>query len=85
LDELDRATDLTIDGTQHALNHIRDEADVERSAAGLSVVPPTVALGAIIRLRQRTGHPVLVGEQDRILGVCCESDIIRALAGGRPT
>ena len=85
LDERDRATDLTIDGTQHALNHIRDEADVERSAAGLSVVPPTVALGAIIRLRQRTGHPVLVGEQDRILGVCCESDIIRALAGGRPT
>ena len=84
LDALGRATDLTIDGTQQALNHIRDEADVERCAEGLSVVPPTVALGAIIRLRQRTGHPVLVGEQDRILGVCCESDIIRALAGGRP-
>jgi len=85
LDDLDRATHLTIDGTQHALNHIRDEADVERAAPGLSVVPPTVALGAIIRLRQRTGHPVLVGEQERILGVCCESDIIRALAGGRLT
>jgi glycine betaine/proline transport system ATP-binding protein len=85
LDDLDRATDLTIDGTPHALNHIRDEADVERAHEGLSVVPASVALQAIIRLRQRTGHPVLVSEQGRILGVCCESDIIRALAGARPT
>ena len=85
LDELDRATDLTIDGTPHALNHISDEADVERAHEGLSVVPASVALQAIIRLRQRTGHPVLVSDQGRILGVCCESDIIRALAGARPT
>jgi glycine betaine/proline transport system ATP-binding protein len=83
LDELDRATGLTIDGAHHALNHIRDEANVEANLEGISVVPPTVALGAIIKIRQRTGHPVLVSDQDRILGVCCESDIIRALAGGR--
>jgi glycine betaine/proline transport system ATP-binding protein len=81
LDSSDRATDLTIDGAPHELNHIRDEADVERSHHGLSVVPSSVALQHIIRLRQRTGHPVLVGDQDKILGVCCESDIIRALAG----
>jgi glycine betaine/proline transport system ATP-binding protein len=85
LDDLDRATDLTIDGTPHVLNHISDEADVERVHEGLSVVPASVALQAIIRLRQRTGHPVLVSDQGRILGVCCESDIIRALAGARPT
>ncbi len=81
LDSSDRATDLTIDGAPHTLNHIRDEADVERSHAGLSVVPASVALQHIIRLRQRTGHPVLVSDEDRILGVCCESDIIRALSG----
>ena len=85
LDDLDRATELTIDGAPHVLNHIRDEADMERAQEGLSVVPASVALQAIIRLRQRTGHPVLVSEQGRILGVCCESDIIRALAGARPT
>jgi hypothetical protein len=89
LDELDRAIDLTIDGTPHALNHIRDEAAVAGAPegfvqGGLSIVPATVALQAIIRLRQSTGHPVLVSDQDRIVGVCCENDIIRALAGGRP-
>ena len=83
LDDFDRAMDLTIDGTPHALNHIRDEAEVEHAHEGLSVVPATVALQSIIKLKQRTGHPVLVSDQDRIVGVCCESDIIRALAGGR--
>ena len=85
LDPHGRATDLTIDGAPHVLNHIRDEADVERPHQGLSVVPASVALQSIIRLRQRTGHPVLVSDQERILGVCCESDIIRALAGARRT
>jgi glycine betaine/proline transport system ATP-binding protein len=84
LDEADRPTNLTIDGSPHALHHIRDEADLERPHQGLSVVPASVALQAIIRLRQRTGHPVLVSDQDKIVGVCCESDIVRALAGNRP-
>ena len=81
LDSSDHATSLTIDGAPHMLNHIRDEADVERSHEGLSVVHASVALRSIIRLRQRTGHPVLISDQDQILGVCCESDIIRALSG----
>jgi glycine betaine/proline transport system ATP-binding protein len=81
LDSSDRATELTIDGAPHALNHIRDEADVERAQEGLSVVHASVALRSIIRLRQRTGHPVLISDQDQILGVCCERDIIRALSG----
>jgi hypothetical protein len=34
-------------------------------------------------LRQSTGHPVLLAEDGRILGVCGEAEIIRALAGGR--
>jgi glycine betaine/proline transport system ATP-binding protein len=90
LDDLDRAMDLTLDGAPHALNHLREEAEVDLLPAGLAqgglaVVPASVALQAIIRLRQRTGHPVLMSDQGRIVGVCCESDIIRALAGGRPT
>jgi glycine betaine/proline transport system ATP-binding protein len=81
LDASDRATELTIDGAPHALNHIHDDADLERIQEGLSVVNASVALQSIIRLRQRTGHPVLISDQDKILGVCCESDIIRALSG----
>ena len=81
LDSSDRATDLTLDGAPYALHHIRDEAELEGSHEGLSVVHASVALRSIIRLRQRTGHPVLISDQDQILGVCCESDIIRALSG----
>jgi glycine betaine/proline transport system ATP-binding protein len=52
---------------------------------GIAVAPASLSLQSIIELRQRTGHPVLLAEQGRILGVCCEGDIIRALAGGRHT
>ncbi len=38
-----------------------------------------------IHLRQTTGHPVLLAEGGKILGVCGEVEIIRALAGGRHT
>jgi len=34
-------------------------------------------------LRQATGHPVLLADGGRIVGVCGEAEIIRALAGSR--
>jgi hypothetical protein len=49
------------------------------------VAPPSLSLQSIIHLRQSTGHPVLLAEQGRILGVCGAAEIIRALAGGRHT
>jgi glycine betaine/proline transport system ATP-binding protein len=48
---------------------------------GLAVVPADMALRSIIRLRQASGHPVLVADAGRIVGVCCEADIMLALAG----
>ncbi len=51
--------------------------------AGLAVVPASFSLQTIIRLRQSTGHPVLLSEGGRIVGVCGEAEIIRALAGSR--
>ena len=53
------------------------------SPAALAVVPATLSLQEIIHLRQSTGHPVLLAENGRILGVCGETEIIRALAGNR--
>ena len=53
------------------------------STTGLAVVPASFSLQTIIRLRQRTGHPVLLSEDGRIVGVCGETEIIRALAGSR--
>jgi len=49
------------------------------------VAPASLSLQDIIHLRQTTGHPVLLAEGGRILGVCGEAEIIRALAGGRHT
>ena len=47
------------------------------------MVPASFSLQSIIRLRQATGHPVLLAEDGRIVGVCGEAEIIRALAGSR--
>jgi glycine betaine/proline transport system ATP-binding protein len=78
---------LHFDGAEHALRHIADdsagEAAIADQQAGLAVVPASFSLHSIIRLRQRTGHPVLLSEGGRIVGVCGEAEIIRALAGSR--
>jgi glycine betaine/proline transport system ATP-binding protein len=83
----DEALALHVDGIEHALRHIADESEGDAALAagqpGLAVVPASFSLHTIIRLRQSTGHPVLLREGGRIVGVCGETEIIRALAGSR--
>ena len=63
-----------------------DDADCHPSPAGACRgTRLAVSLQSIIHLRQSTGHPVLLAEAGRIIGVCSETEIIRALAGGRHT
>jgi glycine betaine/proline transport system ATP-binding protein len=87
VDSEQHALGLHLDGSQHELRHIADDAAGEAALAdaktGLAVVPASFSLQTIIRLRQRTGHPVLLAEGGRIVGVCGETEIIRALAGSR--
>jgi glycine betaine/proline transport system ATP-binding protein len=82
-----QALGLHIDGTPHELRHIADDSAGEAALAdaqpGLAVVPASFSLQTIIRLRQRTGHPILLSEGGRVVGVCGETEIIRALAGSR--
>jgi glycine betaine/proline transport system ATP-binding protein len=85
LNSSDEALGLHLDGVAHAFCHIQDEADLGRLVPGVAVAPASLSLQSIIHLRQTTGHPVLLAEQGRILGVCGEAEIIRALAGGRHT
>ncbi len=84
LNSSDEALGLHLDGVAHAFCHITDEAELTHRP-GLAVAPASLSLQSIIQLRQSTGHPVLLAEQGRILGVCGEVEIIRALAGGRHT
>jgi glycine betaine/proline transport system ATP-binding protein len=83
LNSSDEALGLHLDGVAHAFCHIQDEANLGRLEPGVAVAPASLSLQSIIHLRQTTGHPVLLAEQGRILGVCGAAEIIRALAGGR--
>jgi glycine betaine/proline transport system ATP-binding protein len=85
LNSADQAIELRLDGVSHSLCHIKDDADLSQLASGVAVAPASLSLQSIIQLRQSTGHPVLLAEDGRILGVCGETEIIRALASGRHT
>jgi glycine betaine/proline transport system ATP-binding protein len=85
LNSSDEPLGLQLDGVAHAFCHIRDDADLGRLEPGLAVAPASLSLQSIIHLRQATGHPVLLAESGKILGVCGEAEIIRALAVGRHT
>lgn len=83
LNASDHATELSIDGVSQPLHRVDSVAQLPQ-AAGLAVVQFSQPLLTIIQLRQRTGHPVLIADADRIVGVCCEAEIIRALSGEKP-
>jgi glycine betaine/proline transport system ATP-binding protein len=74
---------LHLDGVEQALRHVRDDAALAAVEPGLAVAPASFSLQSIIRLRQATGHPVLLAEDGKIVGVCSEDEIISALARGR--
>ena len=77
----DEALGLELDGVAHALRHVRD--GLAAAEPGLAVAPASLSLQSIIQLRQSTGHPVLLSENGKIIGVCGETEIIRALARSR--
>ncbi len=83
LSSSDEAIGLHVDGVAHDLAHLADDADFAGPQPGVAVAPASLPLQSIIHLRQNTGHPVLLAESGKIIGVCSETDIIRALAGGR--
>jgi glycine betaine/proline transport system ATP-binding protein len=83
LNSSDEALGLQLDGTSHALWQVQEDADLTLLKPGLAVAPASLSLQSIIQLRQSTGHPVLLAEHGKVLGVCGEAEIIKALAGGR--
>jgi glycine betaine/proline transport system ATP-binding protein len=52
--------------------------------AALARVPPSVTLREVARRHQLSGHPVLVEQDGRLLGVCDSSDVLAALAQRGP-
>jgi glycine betaine/proline transport system ATP-binding protein len=83
VDEHGGPTELTIDGMVHSLGHVGEGESWSSDRAGLAVAPASTSLSSIIKLRNATGHPVLMIDDGRLTGVCDENEIIRALAGER--
>jgi glycine betaine/proline transport system ATP-binding protein len=83
IDESGGPAAVTIDGLQHPFGAIREGEVWGPERAGLAVVPASTSLSTIIKLRNATGHPVLLMQDGRLTGVCDECEIIRALAGER--
>ena len=79
----DEALELHVDGIAHELRPVSDDNGVAGIGPGVAVAPATFSLQSIIQLRQTTGHPVLLADGGKIVGVCSETEIIRALAGAR--
>lgn len=55
----------------------------QTSPTGIVGVPRTTLLCHVIRLRQTTGHPVLVTDNGCVAGVCDDSEILAALSGSK--
>jgi glycine betaine/proline transport system ATP-binding protein len=72
--------ELSLDGTTYPLRAIDDEASCDEDESAVILAPTSMTLQGLIHLRRRTGHPVLLAQDGRFLGVCGESEIIAALS-----
>jgi glycine betaine/proline transport system ATP-binding protein len=72
--------EIRLNGQPQALCVVGDDAICAEDERRVVVAPSALSLQALIELRQKTGHPVLLAEDGRILGVCGETEIVRALA-----
>ncbi len=71
---------LSLDGAAHPLRAVEDEEACAEGERSVVVAPASITLQGLIHLRRRTGHPVLLAEGGRVLGVACEGEIIAALS-----
>ncbi len=79
LDTGHAAAELRLDGSLQPVRVVTEEAVCSEEERDVIVAPSSISLQSLIRLRQATGHPVLLAEGGKILGVCGEAEIIRAL------
>jgi glycine betaine/proline transport system ATP-binding protein len=80
LDGRGGALTVRVDGAKAEFSS-HDCFDAVRANGGVVIAPVSVPLHRLIQLRQASGHPVLLVEDGIVSGVCCEREIVRALAG----
>jgi glycine betaine/proline transport system ATP-binding protein len=73
---------LTIAGTPHAITHLADPDSHAAVPTGVVACPAGVSVKALIRILSVSGHPVLLTEGGRLVGVCGGQDVLKALDSG---
>jgi glycine betaine/proline transport system ATP-binding protein len=79
---------LSLDGAAHPLRAVEDDEACPEGERCVILAPASITLQGLIHLRRRTGHPVLLTDGGRVLGVAGDTEIIAALAarnGGATT
>ncbi|HWN06734.1 MAG TPA: choline ABC transporter ATP-binding protein [Steroidobacteraceae bacterium] len=76
---------LALDGAAHPLRAVEDDENCGEGERSVIVAPASITLQGLIHLRRRTGHPVLLADGGRLLGVAGEAEIIAALSVRRGT
>lgn len=80
LDAASAPTAITFEGSVQELGQVAEDS-WQQLRSGVAVAPASLSLRAIIELRQRTGHPVLLVEGGGFCGLCDAPEIVRGLAG----
>jgi glycine betaine/proline transport system ATP-binding protein len=71
---------LTVDGVAHSAAACADPSDAHSDLP--IMVDEGISLQSLITLRHVSRHPVLITRGASVVGVCCEADIMSALASG---
>ena len=82
LDHRGACRSVRIDGVEAIVTPYESFDATSTGPDGVVVIAPeSLPLHRLIQLRQASGHPVLLAEDQIISGFCCENEIVRALAG----
>ncbi len=85
LDETGAPVSVTLDGRPGKLLHFEPDADPDLlhrlapSDVALLTAPTDMSMRAAIELRQASGHPVALVEEERLVGVCGDEEIYRGI------
>jgi glycine betaine/proline transport system ATP-binding protein len=73
-----RTLSVSVDGVAH--NPVAHAEPLDECAGRPVMADEGLSLQSLITLRHISGHPVLITRGPAVVGVCCESDIMTALA-----
>ncbi|HEY0271059.1 MAG TPA: choline ABC transporter ATP-binding protein [Sphingomonas sp.] len=76
--------DLTIGGEPQPITHIADPDSHAQFPDGVVSCPADVSVKTLIRILSVSGHPVLLTDGGRLVGVCAGRDVLKALDSGSP-